>query len=396
VQTSGALIGANVFITSPVPVTLSGGQVVATAGSIAVSSPNTTIGAGERVTTTASKGTIAFDGAMTQQSGSRISLNGGTLSAASINQTGGTIASVGSSLQVTSAGSIGIGGTMSSAGTLALQAAQGITETPSGVVQAALLTGSAGGAVALNGANRVAVLGDFSAPNTAFGLTDGSDLTVGGVINAGSVALATPNSTLTLGAGSGFSGLAGGHADTRSNQPFPSAGTAGAYLQGANITNNNPSLSLSGASPVALTFALTGPGRVTLGTLRQPAAKLFLDLANGTADGAINVAGLQVRYGPATGAVINLTGTVAGVTGAGAAAISFISPSQRPNYQINGCPISGSCTSTAIVTSINGVQNLRNLTTIPIINGLQDLQMGGMLQDFDTDTLLPDVADRDY
>jgi len=86
---------------------------------------------------------------------------------------------------------------------------------------------------------------------------------------------------------------------------------------------------------------------------------------------------------------------VSGIGGTQAATISFITPSPITSYTLNLCAIGTNCSS-SIVTSINGVENFRNLTNIPIINGLQDLQMGGMLQDFEDNTPLPDVAERDY
>ena len=194
-------------------------------------------------------------------------------------------------------------------------------------------------------------MGAFNASGQSFSLTDGSNLAVAGVINASSVSLLAPHSTISLLNDSGFTGLTGSTTDPLQNQPFPAAGDPGLYVQAASITNANAGLTISGSAVPSITFALTGPGTVTLGNLQQPNAKLFLDLSNGNATGQINVAGFQVRYGPANSGGIALTGTVNGTGGTQAAGISFITPSPLSSYTLNLCAIGTNC-ATTIATSI--------------------------------------------
>ncbi|MBS0644117.1 MAG: filamentous hemagglutinin N-terminal domain-containing protein [Proteobacteria bacterium] len=492
VQNAGTIQAGSVVLDGTLTngVTLNGGAVIASAGSILVNSSLVTLGANQLVATTGQGTDISFAGGVTQAAGSRVSAqgnvtaasltqNGGTVAAnfgnvaigsvtqnagtittargnvtaTSLLQNGGLIASTGRLAVGTGSGTAGAGGstattgqfvqnagsitagsgaaifttgvftqaasavlqsggavgvtanggiaangliasTTPGSGVVQLATPAGISQAASGAIRTANLTGSAGGDVSLSGANGVANLGNFTAAGHAFSLANAEGLTVQGVITASSVAITAPQSTLTLAAGSGFAGLASIGGEPLQEQSFPVAGGPGVFLQAANI--DNAGMTVSGATPIAVSFALTGPGLASIGTFENPGAKLFLDLSNGRAAGAIVVAGLQVRYGPPTDVLINLTGSVGGVGGIGAAPISFIAPGVQANYQINGCAIATSCGTGNLSTSINGAQNLQNLTTIPIINGLQDLQMGGMLNDFEDEDLLPDVAKRDY
>ena len=301
--------------------------------------------------------------------------------------------------------------------------------------------------MSLDGDNMIINLGSFSAPGHTFGLNNDIDLTLQGTIIAKSVVI-RDGASITIDPGAGFAGLGGG-TGTPSHAPVP--GNPGLYLQAGNITNASPSLNIAGAPSVDVTFALTGSGVVNLGYFRQPNVQLFLDLTNGVATGQIGVAGFTLDYGPATKSIVNLLGSVRGLSGASASLVSFILPLPLDNYQINGYPISignlpavastsinGSpisisdlpaVASTSIngspisisdlpvvastgingspisignllafeSNSINGLQNFRDLTSLPITNSLEDVQFGGMEQQSnDDDTSLPDVADKDY
>jgi hypothetical protein len=100
----------------------------------------------------------------------------------------------------TTAGNLAINGAVNGT-TTAFNVAGNITQGGGGVITAATLRGTAGGAVALGGNNHIGTLGDFSA--AGFSLKNAQDLTVAGRVNGGSSAgLATTgnlviNGTLT-------------------------------------------------------------------------------------------------------------------------------------------------------------------------------------------------------
>lgn len=270
-------------------------------------------------------------------------------------------------------------------GIVTLASAGPITETGA-ITTRGTLTGSAGGDVNLNSNVNVATLGAFNASGNAFSLIDNSNLMLAGVINANSVVINDTASSLTLGPGNGFAGIGAGSQSPLNNEPFPVPGSPGVYLQ-ANTFNVQANPAVSTSSVINWTFALNGKGTVALGNFQQPDAKLFLNLNSGIATGQINIAGLQVSYNPPPVSVtINLLGVVHGQTGNNAAASSQITPQQQANYQVNGCPIA----------SFNCTKIVVNNITIPVINGLQDLDFGGMPFDFDDELLLPDVAEKDY
>jgi hypothetical protein len=100
----------------------------------------------------------------------------------------------------TTAGNLAINGAVNGTTTV-FNVAGNITQGAGGVITAATLRGTAGGAVALGGNNQIDTLGDFSA--AGFSLKNARDLTVAGTVNGGSSAgLATTgnliiNGTLT-------------------------------------------------------------------------------------------------------------------------------------------------------------------------------------------------------
>jgi hypothetical protein len=251
--------------------------------------------------------------------------------------------------------------------------------------------------------NTIGTLGTFDDTGHGFHLVDASNLMLAGVLSADSVQIAdtsfsvdlagsiAANSVLVQAAaidlttGGAFSGLGAGSPNPLKVDPFPLPGSPGVYLQADNITVvNNPLVST--AFTVNWTFALTGSGTVALGNFQQPMVKLFLDLASGTASGQVNIAGLQVSYDLAapTQTTIDLTGVVGGISGQATAGDSHISSKPRNNFQINGCPIS----------SVNCI-HFTGLS-VPVTNPLQDVGLGDMQSLYDSDSVLPDVAERDY
>ena len=268
-------------------------------------------------------------------------------------------------------------------GIITIASAGAITENGA-ITTRGTLTGSAGGDVTLTNHVSVANVGAFNAAGQAFNLVDSSNLMLSGVIDANSVVIRGLGASVDLGPGNGFAGIGPGSPAPKNNDPFPAAGAPGVYLQGNNFNVlSNPAV--SGRGVTNWTFALLGNGTVALGSFQEPNVKLFLDLSSGIATGLVNIAGLQVMYAPPPVKVtINLLGVVAGESGVNAASVSKIAPMKQNNYQVNGCPIS----------SFNCVRF--STLTIPTINGLQDLDLGQLPFDFDDETLLPDVAEKDY
>ncbi|MDD2862649.1 MAG: hypothetical protein PHI71_16495, partial [Acidiphilium sp.] len=66
-----------------------------------------------------------------------------------------------------------------------------------GTIMAGTLTGTSGGAVLLDGTDRIATLGDFHAGSGAFTLIDGVPLRVSGAVNAADIVLTAPTTSIT-------------------------------------------------------------------------------------------------------------------------------------------------------------------------------------------------------
>jgi hypothetical protein len=77
-------------------------------------------------------------------------------------------------------------------------------------------------------------------------------------------------------------------------------------------------------------------GTASFANLVGPGANLVLGLGSGTATGAMQVGGLLVL---GSGGSATLTGSVAGVTTAAAAALGQITPAVNAAYTFNGCEI---------------------------------------------------------
>ncbi len=222
-------------------------------------------------------------------------------------------------------------------GTVAMIANAGtISET--GSLTAGTLSGSATGAASLTGTNRVAGLGSFAASN--FVLTDGTDLLIGGTLNAGNIAIRAPANQVSLGDGATI--VVGG--TTRPAGAIqaalePANGGPGAVIQAASFTQINSSTVIGqGGGPATLQISVTGNMQFDppLG-LQATGTWLILNLTNGTAAGNVFVNALDVSFTVPGGT--NLFGTINGVLGGPAAAIAAIQPSINVNYLFNGCII---------------------------------------------------------
>jgi len=163
----------------------------------------------------------------------------------------------------------------------------------------------------------------------------------------------------------------------------------GLWIYGNAITLASSVKVAGGNGPADLVVNLVNNGTVQFGNggaaFDNPTTQLYLNLGLGFASGQITTRSLQVQFtGQGVNQVINLTGTVNGLTGSTAASGSFIVPRTNNNYQLNGCPIQS--------------QNCIRITTlsIPIINPFKDLQVMTPQQAEDLDVILPDVAEKDY
>jgi len=151
--------------TLTVPGSIAGASVALTGGSVTVSGT----------------GTVAATGTAT------LAAAGGTISDAGL---------VSATNAVLSAASISIAGTLVATATASLAATGAITET--GVLNAALLTGSAGTTASFTGTNAIATLGAFNAP-VSLTLVNAADLAIAGpVTSGGPVSVSTGVFALTL------------------------------------------------------------------------------------------------------------------------------------------------------------------------------------------------------
>ena len=220
---------------------------------------------------------------------------------------------------LSSAGSIQLAGDITT-GLLAVNADGTVTQT-GGTLTAGTLTGTAARLAQFGtaGTANVATLGLMVLTGGTLTLVDSVPLTVTGPLRATNINLSAPGS-LTL--------------------------------QGGQITTNAASLS----APILLqtgntqvmpgtggigTLSLTAlNGRISLGGLQASGLNLSLTLGSGAASGTLNVAGLAVS---GSGGSAGLNGSVAGTTGAPAAAIATITPAVDVAYKLNGCVISTNC-----------------------------------------------------
>ena len=110
---------------------------------------------------------------------------------------------------------------------------------------------------------------------------------------------------------------------------------------------------------------------------------MILNLTGGSATGEAFILGLDLQYS-AQGST-DLIGLINQRAGQASAQVGFISPRQNKDYLFNSCPIQ----------AINCL--LLSTESVPVINPLQDINVGVLRSsDDDSDLLLPNVAGRDY
>ena len=137
------------------------------------------------------------------------------------------------------------------------------------------------------------------------------------------------------------------------------------------------------------TFQVTieGRGSAKFNDLLAPSSQLLLVLEHGgTANGQIDVAGLNVFYTQGTTPIapVKLTGFVGARGGFAAAAVGFSHHLPDVNYQVNGCPIQ----------SINCV--LLSPLIVPIVDPVNDYAEGTQRKRHSDDDALPNVGEEDY
>jgi hypothetical protein len=121
------------------------------------------------------------------------------------------------------------------------------------------------------------------------------------------------------------------------------------------------------AGAISITLAGNGgsasfaPGK-TAGLI-APSSSLSLALGTGTASGNVDVSALSLSYTSAAMSVSQLTGSIGGVTGSGAAAIGQVQPAISAQYQFNGCTL-GAASCTVVITQPTGTQT--QINEVPI------------------------------
>ena len=363
-------------------------------------------------------------GAISQTAGviSTATLSGSAAGDASLLQSGNTIATLagftadgalmlGDSRGLTVTGPVNAanvnlitGGPLTLAGNLTtggfnFTARGNVTQT-GGTLSASTVSGAGAGLIQIGGQGGTAEITTLNTLVAAGNLSvaDSTALTVQGPIAGGVVSLSAPGQ-ITL-AGGTFVLLGAGGLNTITVTPGKGGGGT---LSQTGITG------VTGADP---TLRLQAPGAISLAQLFAPAVNLVLASDTGVLTGNIDTAGLQVLG--ITGQA-NLFGTVAGITGPAAAAISTISPVINTQYLLNGCIIALSTCGqpppvppplpppTVFLTANPGdsptlilpidFPNLPPALTPPSFAPL-NVTMGRTFED--TDLLLPNISDRDY
>ncbi len=234
-----------------------------------------------------------------------------------------------------------------------------IRESGSGAIDAATLTGSAGGQTTLNGANQIATLGAFTNTGGAFALTDDENLTISGAIGASSYGVALVDtgtigeSTGTIDAGSLTGSSSGGATFNGSNlitslAAFTNAGAGGFGLKDGEALMVSGAVN-AGTSALALT---TTSGNLTIANVLSATGAASLNSAGTlkeSGSGAIKAASLN--GGSAGGTTLNGANKIATLnaftnTGAGGFALS-----DGETLTVNGAVNSGSGNLALVTTS---------------------------------------------
>jgi hypothetical protein len=230
------------------------------------------------------------------------------------------------------AGSIVLAGLLSASGSTALAAGNTITETGNGLVQAATLSASAGGAVSLGGANVIATLGDVGA--ASFVLNDTRDLTVAGTVNAGSGAQIN---------------------DARLLAVSGSITADVTNLQANAIDATGALTAASSLSLVAVAGGIDVPGSITtsLLTANAPGAASFTGSNHIAAIGDLAAAGITISDAES----VNISGAVTS-TGNGGLSLTDTAGAIAETGSISASVLTGSAATTASFSGSNKIASL--------------------------------------
>jgi filamentous hemagglutinin family protein len=229
----------------------------------------------------------------------------------------------------------------------------GVSQTNGGQIFVTTLqstNGIAGNAGLSSTIDSVLNLGPFTVTGGTLTLNDENGLTINGPVAADFLNI-TAVARITL---AGDIATLGAPLEQQSGAtPAPAGSTLtvttedtnfGAFAQfvqtGTSMLTDAPGTTLRIQLPAA-------GGTATFANLVGPGANLVLGLGSGTATGAMQIGGLLVL---GSGGSATLTGSVAGVTTAAAAALGQITPAVNPAYTFNGCEIgSAACAPTVVI-----------------------------------------------
>ena len=325
VNLTGSSIGISGMVSGPASVTLS-----ASAGSIAeTGSVNTAFLTGSAATSaslTQPGNLISTLGAFSTSSGFGLTDAAALVVAGPVIDTG-----TASTLALTTrTGGITLAGTVNATNIVELISAGAISQT-GGTLSADTLTGSATASASLTQpANRIAKLNSFSA--SGLSLTDGADLTVGGIVNGGPSVTLSGGGSITVAAGGAVSGSA-----------VTTTATGNIDIAGA-VQGSNSLALVSSTGSIAETGSLTTP------------------LLTGSAAGDASLTGTASSNNVAQLAGFASGGTLTLVDGA---ALTITGPLTAPTIVINTGANTMTLADQAVITTGGTARPPGTVTTFP-------------------------------
>ncbi|MDE2279561.1 MAG: S-layer family protein, partial [Xanthomonadaceae bacterium] len=410
----GALSGKNIALNGDAGVNLAGN--IGASSSLTIGSHggaiNQTAGVISTGTLTGSStGSTSLNGANQIGTLGNFSANGFSLSNAQVLTVAGTISGgagatniattagaltvygdvSGSSVALSGQGGLGINGNVDSgAGTTVLDSAGDISEGGNSVITAGTLTGNAGGATALDGANAITSLGNFMA--NGFSLNDAQALDVSGTVNGGngttSVTTTAGMLTVTGSVAGGAVKLAaagiainggvdsGSGTTTLSSTGGISEGSNGVVTAGTLIGNASGAATLGGANAIgdlggfsANGISLTNAQAMTVtGAVNSGGGATSLTTTAGTLTIGGNLAGSAVTLDGGSGLAINAS------VDSGSGTTTLLSDgaiSEGGNGAIIAGMLTGQSTGSTTLDPANRVATLGNFTAngFTLLNG---------------------------
>jgi filamentous hemagglutinin family protein len=393
---TGGTVGAGVLNVTAANVTLARGNAIASLGS--VNAGNAYLNGVDAIggpVSIGNAGTIIAPVSLPVTG----SVNAGTLVLQTAGNFSGTGSMTGGNLTVAAAGDIQLAGYTSIANNLDLMAGGNIGQT-SGTLYAGTLSGSVGtiaGAVAgggtlanfgfTGGTTDIGTIGNFIMADSLFELNNAGPLTLLGSLVANIVSITTNGALLLQGTPNGAGG--GLYIESAVVTPpyfVPKATDSVIRVNNGSLSQTNTFNINTGNGPGANLFLYVAAGSVNFsqsGLLYAPAVNLEVEDTNGTVNGNVNLARVVILTA-ATNSV-DLTGTLAGLTGQAAASKGIVDPFPKPDFRFNACPIgSVNCT-------------ILPIETLPPGNPLQNFDISQRKRKkLDKSIQLPGVATRDF